>query len=62
MKVKVNESAREKTNMYTGDLLPGKIYSVVDQEPFLGATGYRIIDESGEDYVYHSALFDTVEG
>lgn len=61
MKVKVNEEARNKTNMFTGDLLPGKVYDVMNEEPFLGSKGYRIVDESGEDYMYHYALFDIVE-
>ena len=61
MKVIVNEEARTKTNLSTMDLLPGKIYTVMAEEPFLGSKGFRIIDESGEDYLYPQALFDIVE-
>ena len=58
MKVIVNEEARSKTNMFTGDLLPNKLYEVMNEESFLGSKGFRIIDESGEDYLYPQALFD----
>ena len=61
MKVKVNEIARKKTNYGTIDLLPGKLYSVMAQELFLGSIWYRIVDESGEDYLYPPSLFEIVE-
>ena len=57
MKVRVIESKRTLSNCYTGDLLEGKIYNVESVEKNF----YRIIDESGEDYIYHKALFEIVE-
>lgn len=57
MKVKVNESKRDKAWGYTGDLQKGKIYNVEAVE----RNCYRIIDESGEDYLYHKDIFDIIE-
>ncbi len=57
MKVKVIESERKKAGCYTGDLLEGKIYHVEAIEKNF----YRIIDESGEDYIYHKNLFKIIE-
>lgn len=61
MKVKVNEEARKRTNIFTEDLLVGKVYDVIRSEPFLGGTWYRIVDEDREDYLYPDSLFDIVE-
>ena len=43
------------------DLIPGKIYDVVctDDNSW---HWYRIIDESGGDYLYPPELFEIVEG
>ena len=40
------------------DLIPGKIYEVIKIEKH---GWYRIIDESGEDYMYPPELFKIVE-
>lgn len=40
------------------DLIPGKTYSVLAIEKH---GWYRIIDESGEDYMYPPELFEVVE-
>ena len=61
MRVKVNETARKNTNYGTIELLKDKEYLVVKEEPFLGDIWFRIIDESGEDYLYPPSLFDVVE-
>ena len=57
MKVKVIESKRNKAWGYTGDLKPNKIYNVVSTE----RDCYRIVDESGEDYLYSKDIFEVVE-
>ncbi|MBI4984630.1 MAG: hypothetical protein HZC24_04625 [Rhodocyclales bacterium] len=41
------------------DLTLGRLYEVVTPSDELGMV--RIIDDSGEDYLYPSALFDAVE-
>ena len=63
-KVVVNEEAREqvkKGNLCTRHLLPGKIYDVIAEEPFINGIWYRIVDEDEEDYLYPQGLFDIVE-
>ena len=59
MKVVVDESKREKTNFSTVDLKKGKSYEVIEISKKL--KWYRIVDESGEDYLYPPSLFDIVE-
>ncbi|MGM9608678.1 MAG: hypothetical protein ACI3XE_00470 [Eubacteriales bacterium] len=39
-------------------LIPEKVYDVIKVEKY---GWYRIIDESGEDYMYPPSLFDIVE-
>ncbi len=41
------------------DLIPGKTYPVVNVSKNLG--WYRIVDESGEDYLYPPEFFEIVE-
>lgn len=65
MKVIVNEEMRKtynKANTSTVDLLEGKQYDVIDKKE-VGKyyKRYRIVDESGEAYLYPQALFDIVE-
>jgi hypothetical protein len=66
MKVKIIETKRsdyimcvngENQLFSTMDLLKDKIYNVESVEKDF----YRIIDESGEDYLYDKDLFDIVE-
>lgn len=59
MKVRVIESAREKTNMSTYDLLLGKTYEATIVPSF--GNWYRIVDESGEAFMYHPSLFETID-
>ena len=59
MKVKVNEEARKRTNYGTIDLIEGKVYEVLGTSKKLKF--YRIVDETGEDYLYPPSLFDIVE-
>ena len=59
MKVVVNEEARKNTNYGTISLLKGKVYDVIEISEKLKF--YRIIDESGEDYLYPPTLFDIIE-
>ena len=40
------------------DLIPGKVYDVIKVEKH---GWYRIVDESGEDYMYPPELFEIVE-
>ena len=60
MKVKVIEENRAKMGSFTTvDLLKNKIYEAeVDNGKM---QWYRIIDESGEDYLYPPMLFEIVE-
>ncbi|MBR2215237.1 MAG: hypothetical protein IJ849_05710 [Selenomonadaceae bacterium] len=39
----------------------GKSYPVVAVEPGPGGDWYRVIDESGEDYLYPATAFEIVE-
>ena len=64
MKVKVIEENREKMGEWGHmDLLKGKVYEAeveklpTKKELFM----YRIVDESGEDYLYPPMLFEIVE-
>ena len=57
MKVKLIEEKRQEVWGYSGDLLKDKIYNVEAIEK----NCYRIIDESGEDYLYHKSVFEIVE-
>ena len=66
MKVIVNE---EKRSVYgdfsTKDLIKGKVYDAVRENSKKNndfwSKWIRIVDESGEDYLYHISLFDIVE-
>ena len=60
MKVKVIEENRTKMGSFsTVDLLKGKIYdAIVDSGKM---KWYRIVDESGEDYLYPPMLFEVIE-
>ncbi len=58
MKVKINPYKRDIAGeFYTGDILDDKVYEVISIEKAC----YRIIDESGEDYLYFIEMFDIVE-
>lgn len=59
MKVRVDENKRKDISLYTRDLLPGKIYTVMEITPKW--QWYRIVDECGEDYMYPPELFEIVE-
>lgn len=43
------------------DLVVGKIYDVIGIEYFFGRKGYRVIDDSGEDYLYGANCFELIE-
>ena len=68
MKVKIIESKRnswifhmegERHVFSTSDILKDKVYDVIEISK--SGTMYRIIDESGEDYLYCKDLFEIVE-
>ena len=68
MKVKIIESKRNSWIFYmegerhvfsTSDILKDKVYDVIEISK--SGTMYRIIDESGEDYLYCKDLFEIVE-
>ena len=64
MKVKVIEKNRKKMgNLSHVDLLRNKIYEAVPEKIKNNdkLLMYRIIDESGEDYLYPPMLFEVVE-
>lgn len=58
MKVKIIPEKRKLSgDFYMGDILDNKVYDVVSVEK----GSYRIVDESGEDYLYFPELFEIVE-
>jgi hypothetical protein len=46
---------------YEASLIPRKIYDIVPDERAAQDDFLRIIDESGEDYLYHKSHFMLVE-
>ena len=62
MKVKVIEEKRKTYGDFsTEELLKDKIYEAeIEIDKHFGEM-YRIIDESGEDYLYFPCLFEIVE-
>ena len=46
---------------YKASLIPGKVYRIVPDETAAQDDLVRIIDESGEDYLYHKSLFAFVD-
>jgi hypothetical protein len=46
---------------YRASLIPGKLYEVLPDEDAAKDDFIRVIDESGEDYLYHQSLFILVE-
>ena len=47
---------------YRASLMPGKVYRIVPDEAGPAQDDLvRIVDESGEDYLYHKALFAFVD-
>ena len=64
MKVKVIEENRKKMGEWSHiDLLKNKVYNANIDKGKNGdkPTMFRIIDESGEDYLYPPMLFEIVE-
>lgn len=64
MKVKVIEENRKRMGSFgTMDLLKDKIYNAeIDKGPKGNRPEmFRIIDESGEDYLYPPMLFEIIE-
>lgn len=59
MRIRIIDDRRSTAPCTTRDILPGKEYSVIEVVPKWG--WYRIIDESGEDYMYPPELFEIVE-
>jgi hypothetical protein len=46
---------------YQASLIPRKIYEVIPDEDAAKDDFIRVIDESGEDYLYHKSLFILIE-
>ena len=46
---------------YKASLIPGKVYRVVPDARAAKDDFVRIVDESGEDYLYHKSYFLFVE-
>lgn len=46
---------------YQASLIPRKIYEVLPDENAAKDDFIRVVDESGEDYLYHKSLFVLVE-
>lgn len=59
--MKVKYIGKEKLNFIQKgndiDLIPNKEYEVINIE----RDWYRIVDESGEDYIYPPELFEVIE-
>lgn len=60
MKVRILEDKRSLMGEFsTNDLLEGKVYeATIDSGKH---KWYRIVDESGEDYIYPPDIFEVVE-
>jgi hypothetical protein len=50
-----------RNGQYEADLIVGKIYRVVRPKRRDGASDIRVVDESGEDYLYPRAWFVAVD-
>ncbi len=46
---------------YQASLIPGKVYRIVPDPKAARDELVRIVDESGEDYLYHKSLFVFVD-
>lgn len=46
---------------YKVSLIPGKVYRIILDETAARDDLVRIVDESGEDYLYHKSLFAFVD-
>lgn len=46
---------------YEVSLIPGKVYRIIADERAAPDDLVRIVDESGEDYLYHKSLFAFVD-
>ena len=64
MKVIVNEEKRKdysNQSVSTVDLIPGKLYEVIEViDKGLYYKRYRVIDETGEGFLYPQGLFTIV--
>ena len=46
---------------YKASLVPGKVYRILQDPKAAKDDLIRIVDESGEDYLYHKSLFVVVD-
>lgn len=46
---------------YQASLIPGKVYRVIPDQRAAGDDLVRVVDESGEDYLYHRSHFVFVD-
>jgi len=46
---------------YQASLIPRKIYEVIPDDEAAKDDFIRVIDESGEDYLYHKSIFILIE-
>lgn len=46
---------------YKASLIPGKVYRIISDSQAAKDDLVRIVDESGEDYLYHKAYFVFVD-
>lgn len=46
---------------YKVSLIPGKVYRIIPDETAARDDLVRMVDESGEDYLYHKSLFAFVD-
>jgi len=46
---------------YKASLIPGKVYRIIPDQEAAQDDLVRIVDESGEDYLYHKSYFAFVD-
>lgn len=46
---------------YQASLIPGKVYRIIHEAPAAKDDLIRVVDESGEDYLYHKSHFVFVD-
>ena len=46
---------------YKASLVPGKVYRILQDAKAVKDDLIRIVDESGDDYLYHKSLFVVVD-
>ena len=56
-----NYSCKHSVNVNQASLIPGKVYRILPDPVAAKDDLVRIVDESGEDYLYHKSYFVFVD-